>query len=218
MEEAKAFLDLIPAAVWTGFFAIIGALLAFKAATISNNGNNVRLNAQLKHDAEQKHIERMYAIRREIYLEAIGEYPKAGAYLASYAGLDSLEKDIGRDLHSFFIASAKLSLVAPPKTQEVLEKLGLQYSMLIFGVMQRAEPAREILRSIKTYEALCNQYDEHVQRVLLKMNELSESASFNSQQSEALQSSFEFFLRKLRNSKRYVVLKRQSFTRCRLIL
>ncbi|KAA5841214.1 hypothetical protein F2A38_17175 [Pseudomonas chlororaphis] len=189
----KSLFDSVPPVIWTGLFMIISAALAFIAANISNNGNNTRLAAQLKHDTEHKDIDRMNLIRREVYLEAIAEFPKASAYLASLSVEDTIGKDISQGLNGLFAAAAKLSLVTPPKTQQLVEELGERFTQLLFNVIQQLLPIQELTAEIKINSDLYDQYQAHIQRVLSKTNDFNESASSEDQKFRALQNSFEFF-------------------------
>lgn len=193
MEEIKLFFDLVPAPMWGAMGAIFGAVIAFAATITSNYGNNKRLKIQLENDSKEKSIDRMNSLRREVYLSAIEEFSKAGNYLSSLPMGDIGSKNISQDLQGFFVAAAKLSLVATPRTQQAVDALGIEYSKLIFTVIQRVQPLQEISDSIKLNTRLYDQMMEDVRRVLGEITRFNEAGRTETHIFSALQSSFEFF-------------------------
>jgi len=113
MIDLIAFLKSIPDVIWSG---LIASMLTLGGVLISNGSNTNRLKLQLQHDANEKTKERTATLRREVYLRAAEELVKANAHLATLPQLDLSKTNLGDGLQGFFSATARLQLIAEPKT------------------------------------------------------------------------------------------------------
>jgi predicted metal-dependent hydrolase len=193
MDEVKPILDSIPAAAWAAAGAVFGAVVAFIASIILNYGNNRRLKIQLEHDGAEKNVDRMNALRREVYLSAVEEMAKASGYLASLPSRDLAKTNISEDLQGLFASAAKLSLVGSPKTQLAMDMLGVAYTKLVFDILQRLGPLQDISSNIALNIKMYEQVMVDVHRVLGELTLFSESTQTDEYKHAALQSSFDFF-------------------------
>lgn len=194
MAEIKAFIDAIPAPMWGIIGTAFGALLTLTAALIVNSGNNKRLKIQLRHDEKEKNTDRMNAMRREVYMNAIAEMIKVGGYLGGLPNGDVANKNISSDLQGFYVAAAKLSLVSSDETQKAVDALGIEYSKLIFILMQRVTPLNVASLEVKLYTKYFDEFMSSVTRVSAEITHFNESAQTEQKVFAALERSFTFFM------------------------
>jgi hypothetical protein len=121
-------LQSIPNVVWSGLSA---ALLTLAGVLISNWSNTNRLKIQLNHDAQQKAIERIIGLRREVYLEVMEELTRANTHLASLPQLDFTKVNPADGFQGFLSTAAKLQLVAEPKTALLVNDLVADFGEII---------------------------------------------------------------------------------------
>jgi len=194
MTDMKAIFDSIPAPLWGIIGTAFGALLTLTAALIVNSGNNKRLKIQLRHDEKEKNTDRMNAMRREVYMDAIAEMIKVGGYLGDLPNGDVANKNISSDLQGFYVAAAKLSLVSSDETQKAVDALGIDYSKLIFVLMQRVVPLHAASLDIKLHAKYFDEFMSSVTRVSADITHFNESARTEQNVFAALERSFNFFL------------------------
>jgi hypothetical protein len=194
MDSLKSFFDVIPGAAWGVLGAIFGASIGFLATIIANFGNDKRLKIQLEHDAREKNIDRMNSLRREVYMTAITEMIKVSHYFGDLTNGKILKKNISSDIQGFYIAAAKLSLVASGSTQKAVNALGVEYSKLIFVLMQRLSPIREVYLDVELNKKYFNSMMADVKRVAGEITRFNETARSEPEIFSGLQKSFEFFM------------------------
>ncbi|HVI40248.1 MAG TPA: hypothetical protein VM577_06280 [Anaerovoracaceae bacterium] len=194
MSEIKTFFDAIPAPIWgivgTGF----GAVLTLAAALVVNSGNNRRLKIQLKHDEKEKNIDRMNTLRREVYMEAMAEMVRVGAYLGDLPNGDISSKNVSTDLQGFYVAAAKLSLVSSDETQKAVEILGIEYSKLIFTLIQRLTPVHVASLEKDLYAKQFAEFMVDVRRVLSEITRVNEAGRTEQNVFSALEQSYNFLM------------------------
>lgn len=93
------------------------------ATWLTNWQTTKRLKIQLAHDSGEKIAERKQTLRREIYLQAAEEIPKAMAFLISLPRLDFSQPDALKELNSFNVVCSKLLLVTDFATSEKVRHL-----------------------------------------------------------------------------------------------
>ena len=194
MSEFKTFIDAIPAPMWgilgTGF----GATLTLAAALIVNSGNNKRLKIQLKHDEKEKNTDRMNTLRREVYMDAIAEMIRVGGYLGDLPNGDISSKNVSADLQSFYVAAAKLSLVSSDETQKAVDTLGIEYSKLIFVLMQRLMPVHHASIEKDLHAKYYEEFMTDVRRVLGEITRFNEAGRTEQNIFSALEQSYNFLM------------------------
>ncbi|MFJ2387649.1 hypothetical protein [Pseudomonas koreensis] len=194
MTEIKAIIDTIPAPIWGIIGTVFGAILTLTAALIVNSGNNKRLKIQLHHDQKEKNTDRMNAMRREVYMDAIAEMIKVGRYLGDLPNTDTSNKSMSSDLQDFYVAAAKLSLVSSDETQKAVDALGIEYSKLIFTLMQRVIPLHAASFEIKLHTKYFDEFMTSVTRVSAEITNFNEAARTEQNVFAALERSFNFFM------------------------
>ena len=183
------FLKSIPDSIWA---VAVGSIIAFVGVLISNKNQIKQLEIQLNHEKELKSIERKYVLRREVYLNAAEELVRANTYLGSLPQVDPVKTNIGSGLQDFFVATAKLGLVAEQETGIELNKLVMAYSGLIFKLMAKVTPVNEEKNKIENINKYYDESQEEIKRVLAEMTRYNESGNTDSNIFEALNRSFEF--------------------------
>ncbi|MNI16291.1 hypothetical protein D3C73_696180 [compost metagenome] len=194
MVEIKAFVDAIPAPLWGIIGTAFGAFLTLTAALIVNSGNNKRLKIQLRHDEREKNTDRMNAMRRDVYMDAIAEMIKVGRYLGDLPRIDISNRNMSSDLQDFYVAAAKLSLVSSDETQKAVDALGIEYSKLIFVLMQRVMPLHAASSEMKLHTKYFDEFMSSVTRVTADIANFNEAARTEQNIFAALERSFNFFM------------------------
>jgi hypothetical protein len=189
MTEIIDFLSLIPTMVWSG---ITGAIIALGGVFITNQSNTARLRIQLEHDAKEKARDRISALRREVYLQAVEELTKANSHLASLSQSDPTKTNLADGLQGFFVAAAKLQLVAEPTTALLVNQLVATYGELFLRLIERTIPLHKTRNDISINDDLYNKAQTQVTRILAEMAKINEAAHANDAVFSALQRSIEW--------------------------
>jgi hypothetical protein len=189
MCDLASLLASIPATVWSG---ILGATLTLFGVWLSNRGHTSRLRIQLQHDADEKARERTAVLRRDVYLRGIEELVKANSHLAGLPNIDPTKVNIGEGLQGFFAASARLQLVAEPKTALLVNRLAGQYGELLLELLAQLQPAHAARSDIQMADHHYNLAQAEVTRVIGAMAKLNESGKSDPAAFRSLQSSFAF--------------------------
>src|ERR1051325_8996126 len=121
-----------PPVIWSTVSGLIGAVIALIGAlggvALSNVSHSKRLRIQLQHDAAENAKERKAQLRRDVYLVAVEEIAKVTSHLGSLAQVDVTTTNPADALKGFQGATAKLVLVAEPKTALLVSDLASKYS------------------------------------------------------------------------------------------
>ncbi|GAB4566729.1 MAG: hypothetical protein Tsb007_39990 [Rhizobacter sp.] len=191
----QAFIDAIRASnplLIAGIAASIGLLGALTAAAISlintwmtNRQAFSRMTAELahrskelteklKHDAEESHKERVAALRRAVYIEAVDEVVKAMAWLGSLTSVDITEAGAGSGLEGLARATSKVTVVADEATALKARELNTAVLESFFRLL-RYLPAMHLSKSQADHSS--ELYDEaqlEIKRILSDMTRFNE--------------------------------------------
>jgi hypothetical protein len=189
MTDLIALFKSVPDVIWSG---LIASVLTLGGVLISNRSNTNRLNLQLQHDANEKAKERTSTLRREVYLRAAEELVKANAHLAGLPQLDLSKTNLGDGLQGFFAATARLQLIAEPKTALLTSQLAAEYGELVFKLMTHLLPVSRAKTAIQIADNLYSEEHFEVRRLLSEMAKLNESGRSDPQVFQALDTSFKF--------------------------
>lgn len=193
MSSTISVFDSIPSAVWGVVGAVVGATLISITNLISNMGNTKRLSLQLAHDAKEKNIDRMNNLRRDIYLAAVAEMTRASSLFGSLPHKEPSDQDVSAGLEGLYVAAAKLSLVAPPGTQEAVDALGIEYWKLAHKVIMSLPPIQASKAEVDLCGSMYDQAMSEVKRIISAMSSLQESGRPDESVISGLQGSFSFF-------------------------
>lgn len=92
---------------------LVGGLIAF-----------LTLRAQLRHEAREKERERKLSLRRDVYLETVGEIGRAQLFLSSFSRQDVDLPSLLDHLQQVPAALSRAQLVASQQTFDALEGFG----------------------------------------------------------------------------------------------
>lgn len=187
--ELLEILRKVPDVVWSGLLA---SFLTLTGVMLSNRSNTKRLLKQLRHDADEKHKDRLAVLRKEVYLKAAQETAVAGAYFGRIAQLDSTKENIGDGLQGFFAASAQLQLIASPKTVELASELTARYGEILLTLIPKAQPAHDAKIGIDVVSPHYERAQGEVDRILAEMCQLNESGRPEPERMAALQVSIKY--------------------------
>jgi len=188
MQEIIALLKSIPDVIWSAFLA---SILTLSGVLISNRSNTTRLRLQLEHDGREKQKERVAALRRDVYLRTVEELVKANAHLASLPQIDITKINIGEGFQGFFSVSARLQLVAEPKTAILVNALVAEYGELIVKMMVYLIPVSDAKSSIAIADDHYVKSQSEISRILSEMKKINEAGNPNPIVFAVLKSSFE---------------------------
>lgn len=183
------FFQSVPDVIWSG---IIASVLTLSGVLISNRSNTTRLMTQLTHDREEKAKERTASMRREVYLKTTEELVKLNAFLASLPQQDITKHNLGEGFVGFQSASARLQLVAEPKTTLLAMQLSSTYGELFIELTQHLMTLGKEKSIIKIADDLYIKANNEVQRILSAMIQQNETAKPDQEVFDALQRSFVF--------------------------
>lgn len=192
MEIVSYFKD-VPNVIWSG---VIGALIALAGVMLSNKGNNKRLNSQLQHDAAEKTKERINALRREVYLQAVECIEATSIHLSSITQRDIAKLNMNEELQAITACMAKLRLVAEPETAKLASQLGVLFGVTLLKMLSRLGPLSEAKTSIEINNEGYLQTNNEALRLKHEINKFHESAMDDMGKLHHLLSSQEFALSK----------------------
>ncbi|MBF4554843.1 hypothetical protein H7698_02070 [Pseudomonas sp. p50] len=179
----------VPNVIWSG---VIAATLTLGGVFASNRSNTNRLKIQLEHDSLEKQKERISTLRREVYLRSAEEMTKAFSYLGSLPKADFSDTNNTEKLQDFFASSAKLQLIAEPKTALLVNELTGAYGELTIKLIGKTIPIQDCLIEIKINDEHYNQAQNEVNRILAEMTRLNENCNATQENMAALIRSFDF--------------------------
>lgn len=179
----------VPDVIWSG---IIASALTLSGVLISNRSNTTRLKTQLTHDREEKAKERMLSMRREVYLTATEELVKLNASLASLPQQDFTKGNLGERFVGFQAASARLQLVAEPKTTLLAMRLSSTYGELLLELTHLLLALGRAKSDIQIADDMYTAANNEVLRILSAMTQHNETGKPDQQAFDALQRSFTF--------------------------
>lgn len=183
------FVKSVPDVIWSG---LIASVLTLSGVLISNRSNTNRLAKQLTHDSLEKQKERKSTLRQEAYLSVAEELTKANNYLSSMPWLDLSSVNAADGLKDFFAAAAKLQLVAETKTALLINQLSFSYGELCVNIIRKLSPVSDLRIEHKICHDSYVKHQSEIDRILVEMRRLNETAQTNEAVWNSLNSSFEF--------------------------
>lgn len=188
--EAATTVLSIPTVIWSG---AIAALVSLAGVVLSNRNSLDRLNAQLRHDANEKHRDRIAELRRDVYLDLTTQLTSASAHLGSLAGKDPTTEDLTGALQSAIAGLAKAQLIGSRETAALASELTTLYGETLFKLIASAKPLYDLKIDIKIADDMYNQQYAQAQRIIAELTAINESGNPNPARMEALQRSFEHY-------------------------
>ncbi|MCB5207804.1 hypothetical protein [Methylovorus mays] len=187
LNTILTFLSNIPIAFWTALLATTSTLAG---VLISNKSNTSRILMQLKHDAQQKSIERTHEIRRKIYLELVSEYNKATTHLTKLPALE-LGQNPADGFMPFFNELTKATLIVEPSTSEILLTAQAAFGKVMFSAMSRATSVNQVRHQITIVDDLYQKHLLEQERIFSEIKNWCETPGKSKAVLEALNISYE---------------------------
>lgn len=135
----------VPATFWA---ALVGACVALTGVVLTNWGTSKRQAQQLAHDAQQKQLDRLAALRKDIYLRAGEQLVRAQQHLSTLNAKDSTE-NLADGLTDFLAVAAQVGLIASEKTSRLLNELSVRFGEGFLKLLPEAAPAHRAAHTIK---------------------------------------------------------------------
>lgn len=189
MPPDPSFFSL-PTVIWSG---IVAALISLGGVVLSNRASINRLKEQLKHDAREKHRDRLATLRRDVYLKLVAETNRANGYLGSLAAKDPTEGDFGEPLQAAIAELTKVQLIGSREASAAAAELTALYGEALLRLIGIAKPMHEAKIDIKISDDLYQQSFAQGQRVLAEITAENESGAPDQIRLDSLFQSFEHY-------------------------
>ena len=187
-DQIIKLVSAVPATVWAG---LIGAGLALTGVVLTNWGTSRRLKLQLTHDADQKQLDRLAALRKDIYLQAGEQVVRAQQHLTSLNAMN--EKTNPADgLIDFVAIAAQIGLVASDRTARLVAELNLRFGEAFLALLPEAAPAHRARTSIEYLSEQITAAQAQADAAIESMRHINESGELNQVRFEAPSRSVEF--------------------------
>lgn len=178
-----AWVDSVPAVIWSG---AIGAVIALLGAVFVNWSNTTRLRMQLAHDGEQKERDRLAALRKDVYLEAPKEAVKALSYLAKLSSRDLATIGDDEGIAGFAAVAAQISVLSDLETATDVNRLGNAMAMELVRAMRDLEEVQDTRVDIGLREDRLRIVTAEIQRIQAEQQNMSEVGDRDPERRSAL--------------------------------
>lgn len=186
--EAAASVLSIPTIVWSG---VVASFISLGGVVLSNRSSLERLKEQLRHDSGERHKDRLYELRKDLYLELTAQMTGALGHLGSLAAKDPTADDLAGPFQSVIAGLAKAQLVGTRQTAALASELSTSYGEALIHLIGAAKPMHDLKSDIKISGDMYDQEFAQARRVLSEITTLNESGAPNPAKMSALQRSFE---------------------------
>lgn len=186
--EAATTALSIPTIVWSG---IVASFISLGGVILANRSSLERLKEQFRHDASEKHRDRISQLRRDVYLELTTQMTYALGHLGSLAERDPTNGELAGPLQSAMAQLARAQLVGTRETAALAAELSTLCGEALFNLIAAAKPMHELKIDIKICSNMYDQEYAQAKRVIAEMTQLNESGAPDQVKMAALQRSFE---------------------------
>ena len=191
-EQATTLLSL-PTLLWSGVIAAVVSLTgAVLGVILSNRSSEQRLLAQLRHDAAEKHRDRLAALRRDVYLKLFEELSAVSGHLGALAGKDPVSENLGEPLQAAMAQLGKVQLVGSQQTALLAGQLSNLYGESLFRLMLAAKPMHQLKTNIGLADKAFEGHVAEAQRANREIRAMNESGKPDPSRFKALRASAEF--------------------------
>lgn len=173
IEVIGVFLRSVPDVVWSGLLA---SLITLVGVFFSNCSNRSRLETQLRHDREEKEKERTATLRREISLEAVGEFTEIMYALSQISTRDMTDPELASPAKKFSSTASRLQLVVEPRTALKIQQFSFQCAKIYMQLIARATPISQARTNANISKHWFEISNSEVNRLLIEMKKLNESS------------------------------------------
>jgi hypothetical protein len=150
--------------------AVIGASAAIVSSIFTNRSNFKRQSAQLAHDAEQKRIERLATLRRDLYLKAVRTGVRANGFLGSLAQADFEKLQSDNPLIEVLAVGAQLQLVVDQRSAAIVSDMSALYGELQIKLIPRVVPIYSLRSNVDAQNDCYQQSNAEVMRLAKELD------------------------------------------------
>jgi hypothetical protein len=183
------FMKTVPDVIWSG---IVASAITLFGVMLSNKSNTIRLKLQLDHDANEKSIDRISNLRREVYLKAYEDIEVTNLHIGNLPSRDLASLNIMSELQAITGSIARLKLVAESKTSILAGDFGVELGALFLKLLPLLTVVHAARVDIEINNSLYESSSAEVSRVVRGMNKLNEEGRQDEVAFQSLQSSYEF--------------------------
>lgn len=182
-----------PVLFWSGIVAAGMTLMGTLGAVIASNlGNTKRLKLRLEHDTAEKAKERLLALRRELYLNAVDANVRGLAYFGTLPQADFSKPDVDLPIRNLLAVGAQLQLVVSHGTAQIVSDVISAYGELQLKLIAKVMPIQNLRSDIGIRNTQYEHAQTEIKRVLALMTQFNESGQRDAGQFERFNRSFEF--------------------------
>lgn len=185
-DQLLKLVAAVPASVWGG---LLGAGVTLAGVLVTNWGMSKRLAQQLSHDAEQKKLDRLASLRKDVYLKAGEQLVRAQQHLSGLNASTSLDTNPADGITDFLALSAQVALIATDRTARLVNELSLAIGEAFMELLPAAVPAHREHVNIKIANDEISGAQRLLEEILLAMRQLADSGSPDPARFGALQAS-----------------------------
>ena len=159
-----ALFNSVPIAVWTG---VIATLSALAAVWITNRGHSDRLEKQMRNDREQKQTDRLWMLKREIYVRANREITEAVHMIAKIieGSPDDTQKVLNTITGKISVLS-EVQLISGPEVYASSRNLSLRLSQVISKCATEKTHVDDLVRKRELLSNNCKEYDVAIAEIV----------------------------------------------------
>lgn len=187
--DILSYLSKIPDVVWA---AILASILTFGGVLLTNIGNNKRLLAQLRHDAEEKSRERQMSIRREVYLPAAEAISKAYYILMELPQANFQSDSWKADVNSISNALAKIHVVGSDETVNSATQFSAAFSKILLELTPNKIPLEQLKVNLNILSNLINMSSKERDRSVALMKEFNLKGLTDQRLWDTIQHNYDF--------------------------
>ncbi len=178
----------LPTVIWSG---IVAALISVCGVVLSNSASISRLKEQLKHDAREKHSDRLASLRRDVYLKLVTDLNRANGLLGALAATDPTDGQFAEPIQTAISELAKLQLIGSRETASLAAEMTALYGEALMRLIGVAKPMHEAQTDRKIANDMYEQSFAQAQHALAAITAENESGSPDRAKLSALFCSFE---------------------------
>ena len=188
-DQAIKLFAAVPATFWA---ALVGACVALTGVMLTNWGTSRRLAQQLTHDAQQKQLDRLAALRKDIYLRAGEQLVRTQQHLSSLNMKDAEEVNLADGLTDFIALAAQVGLIGTQRTVGLVAELSIGFGEGFLELLPDAAPAHRARTTIKLTSEEIAAAQARADAAIEGMRQINQSGQRNDQRFEALQRAAEY--------------------------
>lgn len=183
-----SYLVSIPDVLWG---TVIGSVMTLVGVMTTNRHHLKQIQLQHAHDADQNEKQRLFTLRNELYLEAVGEIVEAQRNLTKLSEIDLTRENIADEFNAFFVALSRAAFAASDDTSKALSDYSERFSKSFFDLLERLLPIQEARTERDIQDRFYTEYTDEVARVISAITRFNEEGKENEQILNTLNRNYE---------------------------